>query len=282
MFYLKQSKTFALCFGVLVMIFVLNYLVLAWTEPKQTPPEDNVPAPLNVGSDGQQKAGGLILNTGNATTGLIVLGDQANPSGGSCPSGYQWYDLNSNKAINNGECIKTILTADRNNVGIGTLNPLYKLDVNGIIHAVGDVCTDIGGGKCLSSSNPWVTSGSDIYYGEEGPDIPFDSYAKLLLHFDGDGKSFVDSSQYNKSITVYGDTNQTSTQSKFAKSAYFDADGDYLEIPYSDDLKFGTENFTIDFWVNYPYFVYGSVLNIPSHSANGSIGFWESERPGTF
>jgi len=160
------SKTFILCLGVLVTIFLFNYLVLAWTEPNQTPPEGNIPAPLNVGFVGQQKAGGLILNTGNATTGLIVLGDQTNPSGGSCPSDYQWYDLNLNKAIDNGECIKTILTADRNNVGIGTLNPLYKLDVNGNVHASGDICTDAGGGKCLSSaSGPWTVSGDNIYYG---------------------------------------------------------------------------------------------------------------------
>jgi len=262
------------------MIFVLNYLVLAWTEPKQTPPEDNVPAPLNVGSDGQQKAGGLILNTGNATTGLIVLGDQANPSGGSCPSGYQWYDLNSNKAINNGECIKTILTADRNNVGIGTLNPLYKLDVNGNVHASGDVCTDAGGGKCLSSvaGGQWVTSGNDIYYSaSEDPEVPTDSYTKFLLHADGDGNSFVDSSNYNHSIIVHGGAVQNSTRYKFGgKSAYFDGNGSYLTVPYSDDLKFGTENFTIDFWVNYPSLVDNkSILNIPALSVGGNIGFWE-------
>jgi len=131
------------------MVFVLNYFVLAWTEPKQNPPADNVPAPLNVGTEGQQKAGGLILNTGNATTGLIVLGGQANPSGGSCSSDYQWYDLNSNKAIDNGECIKTILAADRNNVGIGMATSTEKLGVKGNIFASGDVCN--GAGVCLGS-----------------------------------------------------------------------------------------------------------------------------------
>ena len=37
------------------------------------------------------------------------------------------------------------------NVGIGTTNPTQKLDVNGQIHSTGDICTDAGGGKCLSS-----------------------------------------------------------------------------------------------------------------------------------
>ena len=38
---------------------------------------------------------------------------------------------------------------------------------------------------------------------------------------------------------------------KFGDSAmYFDGSGDYLSIPDSDDWDFGSEDFTIDFWVN--------------------------------
>jgi len=235
------------------MIFVLNYLVLAWTEPKQAPPADNVPAPLNVGFDGQQKAGGLILNTGNATTGLIVLGDQANLSGGNCPSGYQWYDLNSNKAIDNGECIKTILTAGRNNVGIGTNepNPSYKLDVNGGIHAVGDVCTDIGGGRCLSTAGLWLISGNNIYYGVIG-DI--NTPSNLLIHADGEVDSFIDSSPSPHIIYANGSAIQSSTQYKFGgKSAYIGpAISSYLSIDDSDDWYLETGDFTIDFWIYCP------------------------------
>jgi DNA-binding transcriptional MerR regulator len=36
------------------------------------------------------------------------------------------------------------------NVGIGIENPLYPLHVRGRIQATGDVCTELGGGKCLS------------------------------------------------------------------------------------------------------------------------------------
>jgi len=54
------------------MVLAISYFVLAWTEPSQAPPGGNVLAPLNVGSAGQSKAGGLILNTGGAATGLIV------------------------------------------------------------------------------------------------------------------------------------------------------------------------------------------------------------------
>jgi len=82
------------------MIFVLNYLVLAWTEPAQSPPEGNVSAPLNVGNTGQSKAGGLILNTGGAVTGLVV---------------------------------------DKGNVGIGMSNPSNRLEVSGKIYSSDDI-----------------------------------------------------------------------------------------------------------------------------------------------
>lgn len=86
-------------------------LIRAWTEPDQAPPAGNLPAPINIGSFGQAKQGGLILNTGGAPNGLIV---------------------------------------DKGNVGIGTPDPGQKLDVTGQIHATGDICTDAGGGICLS------------------------------------------------------------------------------------------------------------------------------------
>lgn len=69
----------------------------AFTAPTTTPPDGNVPAPLNTGSVGQEKAGGLILNTGGAPNGLIV---------------------------------------QFGNVGIGTVSPSEKLSVNGIIQTL--------------------------------------------------------------------------------------------------------------------------------------------------
>ena len=38
------------------------------------------------------------------------------------------------------------------NVGIGTTDPNQKLDVAGQIHATGDICTNQGGGVCLSTA----------------------------------------------------------------------------------------------------------------------------------
>ncbi len=70
----------------------------AWVEPATVPPGNNIFAPLNSSTFGQSKAGGLILNLGNAAHGLIVR-----------------YGL----------------------VGIGTDNPQAQLDVVGKIKSTG-------------------------------------------------------------------------------------------------------------------------------------------------
>jgi len=44
----------------------------------------------------------------------------------------------------------SITISENGNVGIGTQTPEYKLHVVGRIQATDDICTDLGGGKCLS------------------------------------------------------------------------------------------------------------------------------------
>ena len=70
--------------------------LFAFSEPSSPPPGSNTPAPLHVGAAGQTKTGGLILNTGGASYGLIV---------------------------------------DKGNVGIGTVNQSAKLEVSGDVKA---------------------------------------------------------------------------------------------------------------------------------------------------
>ena len=51
------SKTIALSLGVLAMSLLISFMVLAWTEPGVTPPEENVAGPLLSEPDDLNLAG---------------------------------------------------------------------------------------------------------------------------------------------------------------------------------------------------------------------------------
>ena len=72
MFCSGLSRTIALLAGVLAMVFLIGYIVLAWQEPMAAPPIGNVDAPLNIGPIAQIKRAGLILAWDPVATGLIV------------------------------------------------------------------------------------------------------------------------------------------------------------------------------------------------------------------
>jgi hypothetical protein len=92
---------------------------------------------------------------------------------------------------------------------------------------------------------------------------PFFASVSLLLHADGTGSTFVDSSPTPKTITAYGNATQSATQSRWGgKSAYFDGDGDYLTAD-SSAMAFGTGDFCIEFWL----FITAAATNHPYGSA---------------
>ncbi len=95
-----QKQQFAATAFVLSALLAFASVAAAWTGPTATPPGNNTPAPLNVSNAGQEKVGGLLLNTGGtaASSGLIV---------------------------SNGR------------VGIGVASPTQKLDVAGTIKMTG-------------------------------------------------------------------------------------------------------------------------------------------------
>lgn len=90
-----------------------------WSNPTSAPTSANASAPLNVSASGQSKAGGLIVNTGGATIGLIV---------------------------------------QSGTVGIGTSNPGFKLDVNGSTGINGNLNLGINTGNGIYAYNS-VSSG---------------------------------------------------------------------------------------------------------------------------
>jgi len=75
-----------------------------------------------------------------------------------------------------------------------------------------------------------------------------DAYTKLLLHCD-------ESTLYDvtgKTVTLVGTAAMSTAQKKFGiGSCLLDGDSDCLTLADSDDWYFGTDNFTIDFWVRF-------------------------------
>ena len=58
-----SSKTIALSFGVLVLLFLVGFYTFAWGPPSEAPPGGNIEAPINTGSTAQTKQGDLTVKT---------------------------------------------------------------------------------------------------------------------------------------------------------------------------------------------------------------------------
>lgn len=79
---------------------------------------------------------------------------------------------------------------------------------------------------------------------------PLFGKVSLLLHMDGSGSTFVDSSKYGSTVTAYGNATQSAAQSKWGgKSAYLDGSGDYLAVPDRASLELGDQDFAIEMWI---------------------------------
>jgi hypothetical protein len=79
---------------------------------------------------------------------------------------------------------------------------------------------------------------------------PSFSNVSLLLHMDGLGSAFVDSSGTPKTITTSGNATQSAAQSVFGRSAYFDGSGDSIQTPTvgQSSLHFSNQLHTVEFW----------------------------------
>jgi hypothetical protein len=101
------------------------------------------------------------------------------------------------------------------------------------------------------------------------PSDPFFSSVAALLHMDGTGGTFVDSSGTPKTITAVGAT-QSATESQWGgKSAFLNGAGHYLQIP---GVNIGTGDFAIEMWFKTNSSVQFAQL-IGNESAGGSQGF---------
>ncbi len=126
-----------------------------------------------------------------------------------------------------------------------------------------------GTGAYSSASSSVTPISGDPYFGQ----------VALLLHADGTGSTFVDSSPYTRTITANGDVTQSATQSKWGtRSAYFDGSGDYLETTIA---SIGTGDFVAEAW----FYVDGSnstfrhIFDTRTSDATGfSLGVDDSNR----
>jgi hypothetical protein len=73
----KTINTIGQILGISFSIFLLSFVVFAWTGPTGEPPEENLPAPLNTSSESQFKAGALSVGGVFETASLIINPDGA-------------------------------------------------------------------------------------------------------------------------------------------------------------------------------------------------------------
>ena len=81
------------------------------------------------------------------------------------------------------------------------------------------------------------------------PDPLFQNVS-MLLHMNGIGSAFTDSSATPVTITAFGNATQSATQSKWgSRSAYFDGTGDYVRSNPTSAVQFDQGDYCIEFWL---------------------------------
>lgn len=130
-------------------------------------------------------------------------------------------------------------------------------------------------GRVLTSQDTLNRTTSYAYY----PDtvingVLIDDHVSLLLHGDGANASttFTDNSLSPKAVTVVGNTQISTAQSKFGGSSIsFNGSTDYLTVAPGPDFNFGVGPFTIEAWVLFNN-VSGQQL-VTSNYAGASAGW---------
>lgn len=97
---------------------------------------------------------------------------------------------------------------------------------------------------------PGIVASQNVSGGGGGD--PYFADVSLLLHMDGANASttFTDSSALARAMTAVGNAQISTAQSKFGgASGLFDGTGDQVTTPNVSAFRFGTADYTIEFWV---------------------------------
>jgi hypothetical protein len=101
-------------------------------------------------------------------------------------------------------------------------------------------------------------------------DPNFSSVA-LLMHMEGSGATFTDSSSVGRSITASGGSTQSTAQSRFgSKSWLSDGSGDHLTFGGGSTLTMGTGDFTIEMWLRLNSYAQASLWESTPIGGSGS------------
>ncbi len=110
---------------------------------------------------------------------------------------------------------------------------------------------------------------------------PVSSSTVLLLHMEGSGQTFADSSPATKTVTAGGNATQTTEQSKFgSQSAAFDGSGDSI-FATSSEFVLGTQDFTIECWLRPNWASSAANARVVQAGDWPAAGGWTLNRDGT-
>jgi YD repeat-containing protein len=109
-------------------------------------------------------------------------------------------------------------------------------------------------GRILSKTDPKGLATTLQRYSSESWSDGDPEIGKVVLLVHGDGvagtNSIVDTSPRNRQLTAAGGAKISATQARFGSgSISFSAAGDYLSIPYTKDLDYGSSDFTVEMHV---------------------------------
>jgi len=246
-------KFFAVGASAITVSFALSFVILAWSEPSQLPPNSNVSPPLNTGPLVQSKAGNLSIGSGspywitkkgdsftlknNAGNIKFILGQDGNVGVGAVAPG-QKLTVDGSFGILEGGVTPTYHTVFQG--GNQSANLTYTLPAN-YPGANGYMLTSTTGGIMswvAAGGSKWTTLGKNIYYntgnvgvGTAAP-APYWAAAKALV---------VSDPVNNAALEVWGNNGAKSVFHSVNGNTYL---GNYAKGTGSGNLYLGAGNFS--------------------------------------